>query len=374
MKFDKSICSRSMQAWYSLVKCVIRLPTFLTCFSVKTFMFQHTPSPFRSRSSGFTLIELLVVIAIIAILIALLLPAVQQAREAARRSQCKNNLKQMGLALHNYNDTHGCFPMGCMYKVFATTEAGGSSNRATWLVYLLPFLEQATIYQKINFDTNYVSNNLNSWDPNNVRGMDISFFRCPSDPGNRSMTGQAEYAPTSYVASIGNASRIYGGGPGYGGGANVPGTTNGEWSRVVYNNRKEVGIFSTNSSCKVRDITDGTSNTMMASECLVGEAMHTATSDVNPCSIATRRSDRGFSWRFGTPATWLFCTIKTPNSLVEDCDIYSVYVNAAARSKHTGGVHSLMADGAVRFISENINLTTWRNLGDRADGNVVGEF
>ena len=317
---------------------------------------------------GFTLIELLVVIAIIAVLIALLLPAVQQAREAARRSQCKNNLKQLGLALHNYAETHGCFPAGCLFAAKNPIEAGGSSNRATWLAYLLPFVDQAAAYQKLNFKTDFNSSNLDSWDPNRVRSVNVPVFRCPSDPGNPISPEQPSFAPTSYVASIGNSNRIHGGG-----GVALPGI-NGDWSKTVYNNRSERGVFASNSSCKLRDITDGASNTMAASECLIGGVMNTASGDVNPCSPATPRTDRGFSWLLGQTSTWPYCTIKTPNAPIEDCDHYSVYVNATARSQHVGGVQALLADGSVRFITENINLTTWRNLGDRGDGNPLGEF
>ena len=326
-----------------------------------------------SRSSGFTLIELLVVIAIIAVLIALLLPAVQQAREAARRSQCKNNLKQLGLALHNYADTHGCFPMGCLFG-----DTGAScpnvSNRATWLCYLLPFMDQAPLYQQMNFSGLHGSA---SWDPNNTYRVIIPAFRCPSDP-TKTSTQYPTYAPTNYVACIGNTTRLYGsGGATASAGGNYGSyiVSNGTWARVVLNNSLENAVFSSNSSCKFKSITDGTSNTMAISECLVGVPVGTSSSDVNPCaSPSATLMARGYSWRYGNTSTWPYCTILPPNSPVQDCDRFEVYVNTVARSQHVGGVHVTMADGSVHFISNNINLATWHNLGEKQDGNVLGQF
>ena len=324
------------------------------------------------RRRGFTLIELLVVIAIIAILIALLLPAVQQAREAARRSQCKNNLKQLGLALHNYADTHGCFPMGCLFGDLGT-DGPSNSTRLTWLVYLLPFMDQASVYNRIDFNSKRSSG---SWDANNMRTVDIPAFRCPSDPGNRSTTGQTAYAPTNYVACIGDVTRLYGtgGATATSGvhGAYIVG--NGTWARAVLNNGQENACFSSNSSCKFSSITDGTSNTMMVSECLVGATVNVASGDVNPCTAASTNKNRGFSWLYAETSSWPYCTLLPPNSPILDCERFAVYVNTVARSKHVGGVHSTLADGSVRFISENLNMTIWRNLGNKADGFVLGEF
>lgn len=332
-------------------------------------------SSFRSRS-GFTLIELLVVIAIIAILVALLLPAVQQAREAARRSSCKNNLKQIGLALHNYHDINSCLPIGCLFK---DRGAGGPSaaNRSTWLARILPQLEQNALYDRMDFDYDY---NNGSYDSNNVKTEEVATFRCPSDPGNRGKTGKSGYAPTSYVACIGDSLRLYGDG---GTTANSSHGTyiqgNGTWARAVLNNGNEEGVFATNSHCRFRDITDGTSNTMAVSECLVGSDVKKlsagdASSSNCVADAGALEPDRGYSWMFGTCSTWPYTTTRTPNSREVDCERFAVYVNVSAASQHKGGVQVVLADGAVRFVSENINLQTWRNLGQRNDGNVLGEF
>ncbi len=338
--------------------------------------------PFRSsKRRGFTLIELLVVIAIIAVLIALLLPAVQQAREAARRSQCKNNLKQMGLALHNYADTYRCFPMGGSFGDLGT-DGPSNSNRMNWAVFLLPYMDQAPLYQKIDF--NRKCNPISTWDPNNARGTELPAFRCPSDPGSRGTTGQSAFAPTSYVACIGRTDRIHGNATDTtsAGAAAVAGihgsyiAGNGTWARAVLNNGTENAIFSTNSSCKFQSITDGTSNTMALSECVVGDQMIVpSSSTVNPCGpIESTDNRRGYTWMlFDTPSS-SYCTLLNPNSPAIDCHKYTAYINTIAKSKHTGGVHVTMADGAVRFISENIHLGTWQNLGNKCDNNVLGEY
>ena len=330
----------------------------------------------ESRRYGFTLIELLGVIAIIAILVALLLPAVQQAREAARRSSCKNNLKQIGLALHNYHDINNCLPIGCLFRDRGD-DGPWPSNRSTWLARLLPQLEQNALYDRMDFERDNASGA--GWDPNNVRTEEVAAFRCPSDPGTRGTTNRSGFAPTSYVASIGHTFRLYGDG----------GTTansshgnyiqgNGTWARMVLNTGGEEGVFATNSHCRFRDITDGTSNTMAVSECLVGsDVKELDGGDANDCTGNPERAlrpDRGYSWMYGTAATWPFTTTRTPNSREVDCERFSVYVNMAAASQHKGGVQVVLADGSVRFVSENINLQTWRDLGQRNDGNVLGEF
>jgi len=331
----------------------------------------------RFRRSGFTLIELLVVIAIIAILVALLLPAVQQAREAARRSSCKNNLKQIGLALHNYHDINNCLPIGCLFANLGGT-GPGASNRSTWLARILPQLEENALYDRMDFDNR---NGSAGYDSNNVRTEEVATFRCPSDPGDRGKTNKPEFAPTSYVGCIGDTYRLYGDG-----GTTSPTTTgdyihtNDEWAKMVLNNGSEEGVFATNSHCRFRDITDGTSNTMAVSECLVGSTVNefsqSGGGDVPDClSIdGDLRPDRGYSWMFGSPATWLYTTTRTPNSRERDCEKYNTRANMAAASQHQGGVQVTLADGSVRFVSENVNRQIWRDLGQRNDGNVLGEF
>ncbi len=312
------------------------------------------------------------VIAIIAVLIALLLPAVQQAREAARRSQCKNNLKQIGLALHNYADTHGCLPIGALFADLGDVVPNGS-NRSTWMAYILPFMDQGPLYAKMDFENRKMTAN---WDPQKVREVVIPAYRCPTDSMLSVTNG---YAPTNYVACIGTAWTLYGDGgrqaSGAGYGSYIIG--NGTWARMVLNDGMQKGVFATNSHTKFQSIKDGTSNTLAVSECKVGTEWQSLTvSTFVPCdtSGATLNKNRGYSWMYGHEMSWLFNTLQVPNSLGDDCARFEVYANAPARSHHTGGVHALLADGSVRFVSDNIHKGTWENLGNQADGQVVGEY
>lgn len=320
--------------------------------------------------SGFTLIELLVVIAIIAILIALLLPAVQQAREAARRSTCKNNLKQIGLALHNYHDTHRVFP-------YATANPGNcipSSSTATitnhtgWL-YLLPFMDQAPLYNQFNFSAatgqhNKTSNTLAGGGAIASGNADLGknvvpILLCPSDDGGATYP----YGDTNYGTGVANTARTsYGFSVTYGefwGGACTYWTNEGKTTRAM---------FGTNSNCKIRDIKDGTSNTVAVAETTLdvddGECQTWAAS--SHVGMGTNlKSSRGINefrcctWR--TPAMNQF----QPGRLGEWGD---------PGSTHPGGMHVLLGDGAVRFISENIDTTTRNNLANISDGNPLGEF
>lgn len=334
--------------------------------------------PLRRVRTGFTLIELLVVIAIIAVLIALLLPAVQQAREAARRIQCKNNLKQLGLALHNYHDTYNTFPIGALFGLDQW-----NSNRTTWLVRLMPFVEQGNLYTRADFVSRgnnraFGANFPAAYDTNLVRSVELSILRCPSDPGSIETTGQTGVAPTSYVACIGSANNMIGINP------CCPNTmpdpsggllTNRTWAYMAFNTTDHWGIFAASSGRRIGDITDGTSNTMAASETLVGAMSNTNPSSVAACTGGgTNLPTRAYSWYYGTTSTWYFQTIRSPNPSDIDCERQGFQSNMAARSKHVGGVQVVLADGSARFVSENINLATWRNLGNRSDGNVVSDF
>lgn len=331
------------------------------------------------RRQAFTLIELLVVIAIIAILIALLLPAVQQAREAARRTQCRNNLKQIGLAMHNYHDTYGTFPIGCLYGNINGIEVYASS-RISWAARILPYIDQVPLYNNINFNPHPANTGTNL---STVVGVDIPGYRCPSDPGTRP---NAAYAPLNYMVSVGSADNVRGDG-----GNSTPLTGNsvtpdGYWSAVAQNNGTQKGVFSSNSRTRISEITDGASNTLLASECRVGTKIY-ANAGESLCNTAkatapdNTRSDRGFSWFFGEWNTWYFSCARTPNfnrtapdNGIYDCTYFSGGGGFAARSLHTGGVHALLGDGSIRFVSDNINLQTWQYLGNKSDGNTVGEF
>lgn len=318
---------------------------------------------FCGRKAGFTLIELLVVIAIIAILIALLLPAVQQAREAARRSQCKNNLKQLGLAMHNYHDTHGTFPYA--YRSFdnppggAGLPPGTTKARDTWFHRVLPFIEQATLYNKYE-STNDVF--VNGTQFRTLAATKIASFVCPSNPdyggagANLSDGFQGTYGVCLAGSSVGGSLAT-----------GLETTTSGK------------GMFFYASSIRMRDLIDGTSNTLLASESIA-----------RPMDNVGAHGDFGQYWGGATWGATGFTAAEPPNTTLSDvvhsCKSTTVALapctpNATrgmqynfARSYHTGGAHVLLADGSVRFASNNIHRQTFQNLGDRADGQVIGEW
>lgn len=320
---------------------------------------------------GFTLIELLVVIAIIAILIALLLPAVQQAREAARRSQCKNNLKQIGLALHNYADVHKAFPPGCVDSNRATNTPGddlNSRNGLGWGTFILPFIDQSPLYNQIGTETQDYSR---SWQDKNFDGalndpIDASrtilpAFICPSDPMGGVNADISNLGKSNYLAVAGdravqtNAS------------GNAKPTTN--------------GMFFENSTKKFRDVTDGTSNTFFVTERTTqNDRTGSGQCGGNDCNwaggiwIGPRVIPAAAGWHSGIRL--LDVTNVGGASLTYGLGSSSATWGAAwtAKSSHVGGMQVTMGDGAVRFISENIDLATYRWLHLPADGNVIGEF
>ena len=326
----------------------------------------------RKDRIGFTLIELLVVIAIIAVLIALLLPAVQQAREAARRSQCKNNLKQIGLALHNYHDTYNMFPIG--------GRSQGSWGPSFW-VGLLPYIDQAPLYN--GFDMNGNNNGWTQQDPQNgnlCNGIKISVMLCPSSPlpeftqPGTSTAVNYNLTEPSYVGIMGAA--------------NNPGIGFSETRQVGCcsccggNSSAGVavagGLLIQNSALNLRDATDGSSNTLM-----VGE-----TSDWAYDSSNNRQHiDGGYphAWTMGagsggTPSTErpfnLTTIMYAPGT--RNYNLPGVMDNHGSNnpllSAHTGGFQGLLADGHVVFISNNINMLTLSRLATRDDGQVVGTY
>jgi len=309
----------------------------------------------RPARRGFTLIELLVVIAIIAILIALLLPAVQQAREAARRTQCRNHLKQLGLALHNYHDTHGVFPPGALAMdangaAYPPMTTGSDPSKPNviggwgWGTFILPMLDQAPLYNAMAPNGgNYPAA------PTTQTQTFLSVFNCPSDPSpqihnNVDMGGTI--APDN-----GHGKASYGA---------VYGSDEVYYALQIASTRR--GMFMYNSRVSIRDITDGTSNTLAVAE------RHwdgVATDD----SFLKRR---GAIWSGKPNASNKYCTLVRTN----DSAAFSLGgTNASsASSMHEGGAHFLMGDGTVRFLSENMNPQLYRRLGQIADNEVVGEY
>ncbi|WP_339734227.1 DUF1559 domain-containing protein [uncultured Gimesia sp.] len=307
---------------------------------------------------GFTLIELLVVIAIIAILIALLLPAVQQAREAARRTQCKNNLKQLGLALHNYYDVNKTFPPGWIYH----SGGGLGQNAWGWGTFILPYMDQAPLYNNMAPGTNTMA----AISAIDTTGTLLPMWRCPTDAQPKRVTsggillGTANYngvmgrydtalAGTSYSPNAGANAHPF---------ANRPASD--------IRNYKGEGIFGPNSTTKNRDITDGTSNTLMVGE---KSSLH-----------GTNRL--GIVWAGTRLDQCAHCSVASIFGIVGVTDVNinedgggdGYAEEKVFTSRHVGGAHFLLGDGAVRFLSENIDTTTFQNLGNKSDGNVIGEF
>ncbi len=332
----------------------------------------------RTRLRAFTLIELLVVIAIIAILIALLLPAVQQAREAARRTQCKNNMKQIGLALHNYHDAHLVFPAGgiiCGTDFGSVAGLFGGLSGHSLFASILPYVEQAPAYNRLNWSFSGFPVNAASIDANHeqVTLQPLPVYMCPSSttatfngynkwPSRPNWPYICGQAVTHYVGIMGSLQQ----------------------SGVM---RSTAGTFYLNSRKGIRDMTDGTSNTM-----IVGEYSGLAKGQ-KLTGVGTAGPDENYGW-FNTSAWFGFYdngrdnyqyalqlgaykpVIYAPNVayFLSPTTPSSACYNQSLKSNHVGGIHALLGDGAVRFLSENISLQTLYNLADVADGNPIGEF
>jgi prepilin-type N-terminal cleavage/methylation domain-containing protein/prepilin-type processing-associated H-X9-DG protein len=291
----------------------------------------------RSPRRAFTLIELLVVIAVIAVLIGLLLPAVQKVREAANRIRCKNNLKQIGLALHNYHDRNGSFPPG-----YATKNPTSSTDQGPgwgWAAYLLDDAEQGNLQRQIDFNRG-IPNDANA----PARLQSLAIFKCPSDDGPKTFVtaGRAtEVAHANYVGMFGTPEIT-----------DNPGGGN--------------GLFYRNSKVRIADVTDGTSNTLAVGERSSNLALATWTGAVNGAVVPpVRPSVLGPE---GAPVlvlghTGLASEGHTPNNPINHVDDFF--------SRHPQGVNFLFVDGSVHSIGDGINPLVWQALGTRAGGEAL---
>ncbi len=361
--------------------------------------------PNRPRR-GFTLIELLVVIAIIAVLIALLLPAVQSAREAARRAQCVNNMKQIGLAVYNYESSNGSYPLGVSLNArFGPSNnlAGSPINWGGWghAALILPYIEGGTLYNAINFNLS-PWNHFRAqygWDANYTAfNLRVGSYLCPSDPN------AGKTSTLSYLACMGTS---------------TIGSTTADTS----------GMFGYQQLYSVSSVTDGTSNTIMYAESLCGNGSNfintnaddrasdasgggrfdrsnvltTATdpggagalrdaqanlpltqSGIAACNAAwqnvasTITPTKGYRWGLGAVGIGMFNTVVTPNGAPwNGCRFNAANFNAdgshysLATSQHPGGVNVLLGDGSVKFVKNSVNQITWMALGTRAGGEVI---
>jgi len=277
---------------------------------------------------GFTLIELLVVIAIIAVLIALLLPAVQQAREAARRTQCRNNLHQLALAMHNYHDTHQCFPPGAVTNAQNTA----SGQRHSVWTQVLPFIDETALYNAYNFALPCQSANMGN---TTVGRSKLAQLLCPSDPDDSSRwtSGNLKgYMPNAYAISKGSQEQLYA----------YPAN----------------GMFGCSSRVRMRDVRDGTSQTLLI--------CHVKQNGGPGCG----NHRAGQFWTYLNGAFAGTCLpMNAPYaagySFSVSCDV--------AWSLHEGGAFFAVADGSVRFLSENIDTNTYRSLSTRANNELIDD-
>jgi prepilin-type N-terminal cleavage/methylation domain-containing protein/prepilin-type processing-associated H-X9-DG protein len=320
------------------------------------------------RRRGFTLIELLVVIAIIAVLIALLLPAVQSAREAARRTQCVNNLKQLGLAMHNYHDSLGGFPLGAMGV--RSLASGGrypsgtpvGQARRTWAFMLLPYLEQGAMANSVNF-----SISVNTLQNTTATLTLVAAYSCPSDPNYGSIEQTPARRQGNYTVNWGNSSWYQ----------DLSATYNpltGIYPPATAQPVSFLGApFAEDKSFGIQSISDGTSNTLLMAEVKIGADTSGGTQDHRGDIYNDDYACAMFMALTPPNATfpdWLSGDCNYPYQYNPPCVVKAPYFDAA-RSYHPGGVNALMADGSVRFFKDSINVQTWRALASTRGAEVI---
>jgi len=316
-----------------------------------SFTLVELPVASKCQRAAFTLVELLVVIAIIGILVALLLPAVQAAREAARRTQCSNNIKQIVLALHNYHDTNRSFPFG-QYQFF---QQNPDTTRGCWMHSLMPFLEQSAYHDRMNFSSVY---HYEFYKQTEIKEYAPKVLMCPTDP---------ESLPKIHDVTPGGHKEGFHG--------NYVLCASGR--QTFANSGLNLdGVFYARSGTRMKEISDGLSNTLAASELLL-----------------VTGPDRRGRYHNSYDGNTLFTSLNPPNTSIGDCNDHfcsgchhtpphapcatsGTILSSVqhARSLHDGGVYVGNCDGHVRFVSNSIDLTTWNNLGTRNDGQVSGDY
>jgi prepilin-type N-terminal cleavage/methylation domain-containing protein/prepilin-type processing-associated H-X9-DG protein len=329
----------------------------------------------KRLARGFTLVELLVVIAIIGILVALLLPAIQAAREAARRSSCMNNLRQMGLAMLNYESTYKVFPPSDVVVPNSTTGLLTSSLELSVHARLLPFVEEASLRSLVNFSANYkhASNDT-------ARMTRVAMFVCPSDGGENALSTPTVGAPTSYHANQGSGV-VW----------SIPSNpTDPNFALWPPN-----GVLIRNGGVKAGDVIDGMSHTAAFAERLIGDGDNGTVTEASDTFAPGSRhpgvdkayqdclavdvndlskqgfSDIGFPWIRSYHSTTIYYHNMPPNG--RSCMYPPGQIMTTASSRHTGGVNLMMCDGSARFVSSEIGRVTWQAMGSRNGEEVIQE-